>query len=96
MQLFLIVATIMAILAVAFALQNTVPITVSFLLWQFEGSLALVLLATLALGVLMSLLVSTPAMIKRKRTISNQKKKIQELETSLQEKIEALKPPPPE
>jgi hypothetical protein len=44
MQLQLIVAIIVAILAVVFALQNAVPITVSFLTWRFESSLALVLL----------------------------------------------------
>ena len=84
MQLQLIVAIIVAILAVVFALQNAVPITVSFLTWRFESSLALVLLITLALGILMSLLVSVPSMIKRRKIISNQKKKIQVLESSLQ------------
>jgi len=83
MQLQLIVAIIVAILAVVFALQNAVPITVSFLTWRFESSLALVLLITLALGILMSLLVSVPSMIKRRKMISSQKKEIQELEKSL-------------
>jgi len=84
MQLQLIAAIIVAILAVVFALQNAVPITVSFLTWRFESSLALVLLITLALGILMSLLVSVPSMIKRRKKISNQKKKIQKLEISIQ------------
>ena len=84
MQLQLIVAIIVAILAVVFALQNAVPITVSILTWRFESSLALVLLITVALGVIMSLLVSVPSKIKRVKLISNQKKKIQELESSLQ------------
>ena len=96
MQLLLIVAVVIAVLAVVFALQNAVPITVAFLVWKFEASLALVLLIALASGVLVSLLVSVPTMIKRMRTISKQKKKIQELESSLQEKIEALKSLPPE
>ena len=84
MQLQLVVAIIVAILAVVFALQNAVPITVSFLTWRFESSLALVLLITVALGVIMSLLVSVPSKIKRIKLISSQKKKIQELEGSLQ------------
>ena len=42
MQLWLIVAIVIAILAVIFAFQNAVPITVSFLTWKFESSLALV------------------------------------------------------
>jgi uncharacterized integral membrane protein len=89
MQVQLIVAIIVAILAVVFALQNAVPITVSFLTWRFESSLALVLLITVALGVIMSLLVSVPSMIKRRKIISNQKKKIRELESSLQKESES-------
>ncbi|MGB2782710.1 MAG: LapA family protein [Atribacterota bacterium] len=84
MQLQLIVAIIVAILAVVFALQNAVPITVSFLTWRFESSLALVLLITLALGILMSLLVSVPSIVKTRKMISSQKKKIRELDTGLQ------------
>jgi len=84
MQLQLIVAIIVAILAVVFALQNAVPITVSFLTWRFESSLALVLLITLALGILMSLLVSVPSMVKTRKMISSQKKKIRDLDIGLQ------------
>ena len=89
MQLQLIVAIIVAILAVVFALQNAVPIAVSFLIWRFESSLALVLLITLALGILMSLLVSVPSMIKTRKIISNQKKKIQKLGIGLQKEAES-------
>ena len=89
MQLQLIAAIIVAILGVVFALQNAVPIAVSFLTWRFESSLALVLLITLALGILMSLLVSVPSMIRTKKIISSQKKKIQKLENSLQRESES-------
>lgn len=54
MQSFLIVALGLAILTVVFALQNTVPVVVTFLIWKFEGSLAMVLMLTFALGVLVS------------------------------------------
>ena len=89
MQIQLIVAIIVAILAVVFALQNAVPIVVSFLAWRFESSLALVLLITLALGIIMSLLVSVPPTIKKMKLISSQKKRIQELESSLQRESES-------
>ena len=84
MQLWLIIAIIVAILAVIFALQNAIPITVSFLTWKFESSLALVLLIAIALGVLMSLMVSVPSKIKNMKLILNQKRKINELEQILQ------------
>ena len=84
-QLFLIIALCIAISAVIFALQNSVPVTVSFLIWKFESSLALVLLISLGLGVLVSFLLSIPTMIKRNWSISNYKKRIQELEENIQE-----------
>jgi lipopolysaccharide assembly protein A len=83
MQSFLIVALGLAILTVIFALQNTIPVGVTFLIWKFEGSLALVLMLTFALGVLVSFLVSIPAIVKRRSAISNQMKKIEELENRL-------------
>ncbi len=96
MPLFLFAALVIAILAVVFAVQNAIPITVTFFSWKFEGSLALVLLLTLALGVVTSLLVSLPAMIKRSWVISQQKKRIEDLEKSAQEMGETPESPPRE
>jgi len=83
MTLFLIGALAIATLAIVFALQNAVPIAVSFLFWRFRGSLAMVLLLTFVLGVVMGLLASMPAVIKRTWAIANQKKRIEELEEEL-------------
>ena len=85
MHLFLIVALGLAILTVIFALQNTTPVVVTFMFWEFEGSLALVLMLTFALGVLVSALVSIPAMVKRRSVVSNQTKKVEELENRLRD-----------
>ena len=88
MHLYLIIALIVSIFSVVFAVQNAVPVTVSLLGWRFESSLALVLLVTFALGVVTSLLVSIPAMVKRRR------RKIRELRESYgrEEGGEAEKP----
>jgi uncharacterized integral membrane protein len=67
MQLFLIVALGLAILTGIFALQNAIPVGVTFLFWKFEGSLALVLMLTFALGVLVGSLASIPAIVKEDR-----------------------------
>jgi lipopolysaccharide assembly protein A len=64
MQLFLIVGIVFAIGAVMFALQNNAAVTVVFAIWRFDSTLAVVLLVALALGVLISALVSTPSVIK--------------------------------
>ena len=64
MQLLLIFGIAFAIAAVAFALQNNVPVTVSFVFWSFDGSLAMVLLLALGFGAIIAGLVSSPAVIK--------------------------------
>jgi uncharacterized integral membrane protein len=71
MQSFLIVALGLAILTVIFALRNTIPVGVTVLVWKFEGSLALVLMLTFALGVLVSLLLSIPAIVKKQQVLLN-------------------------
>lgn len=57
MQLLTIYAILFTIGGVMFTLQNDVPVMVSFALWQFDGSLAQMLLISLALGALIAALV---------------------------------------
>ncbi|MCS6910513.1 MAG: lipopolysaccharide assembly protein LapA domain-containing protein [Anaerolineales bacterium] len=86
MQVLLILALILALTAVIFAVQNAMPVTVSFLFWQFANApLALVLLLVVGLGLLMSLLVSVPSLVGNRWTISRLKKRVAELEKSVQE-----------
>lgn len=68
MQLMLIFGIVFAIGAVAFALQNNVAVTVTFALWSFESSLAMVLLIALGLGALITALLSSPSVIRRQWT----------------------------
>ena len=91
MLLFLIIAALtIAIIAVVFALQNADIILVTFLIWKLEGSLALILLLTFATGVIVSLLILLPRIIKGSLTVSNQKKKIKEFKIKLEEKKEEV------
>ena len=83
---FIITALIIAILAVVFAIQNANIIIISFLAWQFQGSMALVLLLTFALGFVAGSLIILPKLIKRSFMISNQKKKLEESQKRLEEK----------
>jgi len=80
MQLTVIIGIIIAIAGVAFALQNSVPVTVSFLIWRFDGSLALILLLALALGALIIALVSTPAALRSRWSANRQRKEIENLQ----------------
>jgi uncharacterized integral membrane protein len=80
MLILIILALFIAIVAVIFALQNLTAVSVAFLFWSFNGSLALVLLGTLFVGVLISTMVSMPDLIRSKWTVSSQKKKLAALE----------------
>ena len=86
MVLLVIVGLVMAIVAVLFALQNAAVVTVNFGVWQLEQSLAIVLLATLGLGIIISMLLSLPTILKRGWQNSQQRKKIDELKQQLRAK----------
>ncbi|MCK7498398.1 MAG: lipopolysaccharide assembly protein LapA domain-containing protein [Comamonadaceae bacterium] len=55
---------VVANVAALFAMQNIAPMTVALAFWRFEGSLVLVLLASLGLGALIAGLVCSPAVIR--------------------------------
>lgn len=98
MLYFLIFAVIIAIFAVIFALQNAVPITVSFLFFEVQSTLALILLITLAIGIFLGAAAMTYRIIKLRRRISGGKKEIEDLENRLQKSLERKPvrvPPPP-
>ena len=84
MSLALITALLIVFFAVAFSLQNASEITIHFFAWTFQGSLVIILLTTLALGVIISLLASLPAQMKKSRTIAEQAKEIDMLKHSQQ------------
>ena len=80
MTVVVILGVIIAILAILFAFQNATIIAISLGAWKFEESLAIVLLITLGLGIIISLLLSIPTIIKRGWINSRQQKKIADLE----------------
>jgi len=85
MQFLIIFAILFAIGGVLFALQNNAPVVVSFIAWEFHGSLALVLLLTLALGMIIAALVSAPATVRMKWRIRRQQGHIDRLEKNRSE-----------
>lgn len=86
MPLYIIFALVIAFLAILFALQNNILVTINLLTWQATQSLAIVLLATLAIGVLIGLLVALPSILKRGWRTSRVKKQAASLEDQLMEK----------
>jgi putative membrane protein len=83
MQIFLFFALIIAVLAVFFALQNSDPATVKFAVWEFNSSLAFVLLLAILAGALISFFFSLPSNMRARWTIRQQRKKLGEYETNL-------------
>ena len=73
-QIFLFIAALIAVLAVIFALQNAIPITVSFLFWKAESSLALILILAFIAGLITSFLFNLISHIKRTRVDIPQEK----------------------
>ena len=86
MQFFVILALVIALLAVLFAIQNTDVVTISLFTLTLQESLALVLLLTLAAGVLIGLFVSIPALVRRSMRVSAVRRELEEMGWRFQEK----------
>lgn len=93
MQLILIFGITIAIGSVMFALQNNVPVTVTFAIWRFDSSLAMVLLLALGLGVIVAALLSSPTIVRGQWTASRLRRQLATLEndkTALEKKVGEL------
>jgi uncharacterized integral membrane protein len=87
MQIFLFLALLIAIALIFFALQNSALVTVNFLAFHFEGSLAFILIVVFASGVLTGILMAVPSFWKKSSALREQRRKIKQLEESV-----AMKP----
>ena len=77
----LVIAVIIGILVVVFALQNDSLVTVQLMFWEVQqANLALVLAVTLILGVISGLLFMAPGIYRRNQIIAAQKKRILDVE----------------
>jgi uncharacterized integral membrane protein len=83
MQILLIFSFVIAFLAILFAIQNTEIVSIRFLFWETQGSLALILFIALVAGALISYLATTPGQIRQRMANSSQRKQIAELEGQL-------------
>jgi len=85
MSLRMIFSLAIVILAIVFALQNAMSVTVVFVVWRFESSLALVLGLTFVLGAVLSALLSTSAAVRKSWKLSQQERLGGELEKRVAE-----------
>lgn len=81
----LILALIIAILMVFFALENPTMVTLSFFGYAVKGSVAFFILIAMGIGLLLGVLLMTPGRIKSGLSNARHRKKIGSLEASLDE-----------
>ncbi len=80
----LIIAVVISLLAIIFALQNNILVTVRFIFWELPYiNLALILVITLILGLITGMLFLAPGIYRRNQTILIQKKRLLELEKEI-------------
>lgn len=90
MQLQLIAALVIVFLIVTFAVQNAVEVSVIFLLWRADASLAVVIAACFGLGMLIGALITLPTMLRERMAIGQMHKEIEALRVE-NDSLRALK-----
>lgn len=86
MKILTLFGIILTIAAVAFAVQNTSTVAISFFGWQTERApLALILTSAFGVGVVAGLLVSFPSMVGRMRKISQLRRQVDDRTRELDE-----------
>jgi uncharacterized integral membrane protein len=85
MQVYIILALLVALLVTIFAVQNNAVIAVTFFIWRIEGSLAIILMGTLFLGILVGLFLLTPSAIRGRLAASDLRKRLQKTEQEVEE-----------
>lgn len=88
--LILILALIFAIMAVIFASQNPTIVTISFYRYSVEGSLAVVILLSVMIGIIIGTLIMTPGAVKRILELRSHRRKVGGLEKSLEEQKDKI------
>ena len=88
----LLISLILALVAVAYSLQNTEAVTIRFLIFEYQTSLVLVILGGLAIGAFLAFTASIGPRIRRSRqvrqlqeAVATQGSRIHSLEAQLQQ-----------
>lgn len=96
----LLISLILALAAVVFSLQNTAPVTIQFLVWEYQTSLVLLILGALAVGAGLAYIASLGSHLRRTRqihqlqdTVASQGSRIHALEGHLQDAQRSSKEP---
>ena len=80
MLISLIIAVAVTILAVFFASYNQTMVAIDFFGYQIQGTVGLLMVVALGLGVLLGVLLMLPSVISRSWALMRHKRKLQELQ----------------
>ncbi len=83
MHFFIFLALLITIALVLFAVQNAALITVTFLTFHVEGSLAFILVVVFALGFLSGILVTVPSFWRKSSALREQRRKVRQIEEGI-------------
>ena len=83
MYIFIFLALLITIAFVLFAVQNAALVTVTFLTFHFEGSLAFILVVVFALGFLSGILVTVPSFWRKSSALREQRRKVKQMEEGI-------------
>jgi uncharacterized integral membrane protein len=86
----ILLVLLIAIAAVIFGMQNNVPMTIYFLAWHFQGSVALVLIISILVGVVLGMLLVEPVFNARGRVIRELREELKNLEKEIDSVREQL------
>ncbi len=86
MLISLVFGLIVGAISVIFALQNIFPVTVTFMIWNFNTSLAVIIALAIFVGIMISVIFSIPGAVRNIFTISHLKKENEKLS----EKIDTI------
>ena len=93
-QLYLILFLVLAVAIATFAIQNSGDAVVKFIGWQFHSSLVVVVLISVASGVVMAVLLSLPGTFRLRTRLRETTQRIAELEQHLRN-LESREPRTP-
>lgn len=83
---YLVVSMVILLLGIVFALQNADETKVTFLIWEFKSSRAIVLFITFFTGIIIGVFTSLANLMRKDRIIKRQVKDIEKL----QNRVDAL------
>ncbi len=93
MLLSLVLAVVFAILAVYFANFNQAVIQVNLFGFPVKGTLGLIIVSAVGVGVLLGVLVMMPSMVSNSWALIRHKRKIEDLQNAIQQGPQKAVPP---